>query len=98
MSYNDAGFDDFLSRSIDNLSQANLDSAGPVSTSFRYDSAQVSGSLGDVIRVGNILIDGKNKRIIVSDDNTRRIILGELSDGTQGFAISKEGKDVVEVA
>jgi hypothetical protein len=98
MSYIDAGFDAFLSRSIDNLSQANLDAQGPQSTAFRYDSAQVSGFLGDTLQVGNIFIDGKSKQIIVSDGTTNRIVLGQLRDGTQGFAISKEGQDVLQVA
>lgn len=76
-SYEDAGFDGFLSRSIDNLSRVNLASQGPQSTAIRYDSAQVSGMLGDTLRIGNINMEGANNRIILSDDNTNRLLLGE---------------------
>jgi hypothetical protein len=93
--YNSSGFDDFLSRSIDNLNQANLDAPGPQSRSLAYDRAQISGSLGDILRIGNIFLDGVNKRIVLSDAVTNRIVLGELPDGEQGFIISKEGEDVL---
>lgn len=64
-----AGFDPFLSRSIDNLSQFNLDSQGPVSTQIPFDRAQVSGMLGDTLVIGKIKIDGGKGRISVYDDN-----------------------------
>ena len=76
-SYETSGFDGFLSRSIDDLSQVNLDSAGPQSTAMRYDSAQVSGFLGDSLQVGNVKInrtnitmdDGSNDRLLIGEDN-----------------------------
>jgi hypothetical protein len=76
--YEQAGFDGFLSRSIDNLSQVNLDSAGPQSTAIRYDSAQVSGLLGNTIRIGSIYLDGVKGRISIYDGNNEVIRLGEL--------------------
>ncbi len=95
--YIQAGFDNFLSRSIDNLNQVNLDSSGPLSTSMRFDSAQVSGALGDILKVGRININGVDGQITVSDGSLNRIVMGRLPGGSQGFAVSKEGKDVLEV-
>lgn len=66
--YSAAGFDSFLSRSIDDLSQTNLDSPGPVSTANAYDRQQSSGSIGDSLGVGNIRIDGVSGRIDIVDD------------------------------
>lgn len=77
--YETAGLDGFLSRSIDNLSQVTLDSPGPVSTAVAYDRAQVTGPLGNVLRIGNINLDGINGRISVFDANGNEVIrIGEL--------------------
>lgn len=75
-SYIDAGFDSFLSRSIDNLSQVNLDSQGPVSTQFRADSAVVSGSFGDTLRLGNIKLNGVPGNIVINDGNNDFLLMG----------------------
>ncbi len=56
--YETAGFDGFFNRSIDTLSQSNLDAQGPLSTSVRFDSAQVSGIIGEQLRSGNTKIVG----------------------------------------
>lgn len=77
--YTDSGFDGFLSRSIDNLSQVTLDSQGPVSTSQRFDSTQVSGMLGDTLQIGSILLDGAAGKITITDNSDNVVvILGEL--------------------
>lgn len=77
--YTDAGLDAFLSRSVDSVSQVNLDSSGPVSNSQAYDRTQVSGSLGDTIRVGKIQLDGVAGRISVFDDSNNEVVrIGEL--------------------
>jgi len=52
--YETAGFDGFLSRSIDGVVQANLASPGPPSMAIRYDGAQVTGVIGDTFRTGNV--------------------------------------------
>ncbi len=75
--YETAGMDGFLSRSIDGLSQVNLDSEGPNSTAIRYDSAQISGFQGDTMQIGNVRItktaiimnDGNNDVLLIGDDN-----------------------------
>lgn len=98
--YSDSGFDAFLSRSVDDIPQVNLDSAGPASTQMPFDRAQVSGHLGDTLSLGNIVFDGKsgtitiastkdsasividgdNRRILISDENNHRVVIGNLSN------------------
>lgn len=78
-SYVTAGFDGFLSRSIDDLTQVNLESQGPQSTAMRYDSAQVSGMLGDTLQMGNVHID--KQAIVLSDGTTDRLIIGYQAGG-----------------
>jgi hypothetical protein len=74
-SYLNAGFDDFLSRSIDNTQRTNLDSPGPVSSQVRYDAAQVSGFLGDTIQIGGVRITRKG--IIMNDGNNDVLLIGD---------------------
>lgn len=78
--YTDSGFDSFLSRSIDDLPQSNLDSTGPVTNQVRYDSTQVSGALGDTLRIGSIYFDGVNGRISIYDQNNEVVRIGDLGD------------------
>jgi hypothetical protein len=79
--YGDSGFDAFLSRSIDSVSQVNLDSTGPVSTSRAFDRGQNTGSIGDILRVGKFLINGVSGRISIYDDNGNEVArIGELDD------------------
>lgn len=77
--YTDSGFDGFLSRSIDNLTQINLDSQGPVSTQMKFDSAQVSGMIGDTLQVGQVRINRDN--ITLSDENNTRLLIGRDEGG-----------------
>lgn len=79
--YTQSGFDAFLSRSIDNLSQVNLNSPGPVSTAISYDRAQVTGSLGDTLRIGKIYLNGADENITLNDGNTDRFLLGRDDNG-----------------
>lgn len=78
--YTAAGFDKFLSRSIDDIQQQNLDSTGPASLAIPFDRTQTSGSLGNIIRVGNISIDGVKGRISIYDGDNEVVRLGELDD------------------
>lgn len=75
-SYIDAGFDSFLSRSIDDLSQANLDSQGPQTTMVRQDGASFSGAMGDNMRFGKITINGSDGTIIINDGNNDFLLMG----------------------
>lgn len=75
--YTSAGFDSFLSRSIDATPQFGLDSQGPMVNQVRYDGTQVSGMLGDNLQIGNINLDGANSRITASDgENTFFLLEG----------------------
>lgn len=79
--YGTAGFDGFLSRSIDDLSQVTLDSPGPQSNTVAYDRTQVSGTLGDTLRIGNIYLNGADENIILSDGNNNRLLIGRQDNG-----------------
>lgn len=66
--YEVAGFDAFLSRSIDNLPQTSLDSAGPASTATAYDRGQTTGAVGDSFKLGTgIELAGKDNAINLTD-------------------------------
>ena len=73
--YEQSGFDGFLSRSIDDVQQTNLDSTGPISTQVRFDASQMSGSLGDTVKIGNIRLE--KTRIIINDGNNDFLLMGE---------------------
>lgn len=70
--YQSAGFNKFLSRSIDDLNNSNdtLESQTPMpNREIAFDQNQVSGPLGNTMKVGKILIDGITGRISGFDDN-----------------------------
>ena len=58
-SYTDAGLDGFLSRSVDDLSQQNLNAPGPSSTQNRFDFSQVSGVMGGKFRATDVGGEGE---------------------------------------
>lgn len=74
--YSEAGFDAFLSRSIDNTPQDNLDSRGPISRQVAYDRTQVTGKQGDTWQAGPVRItktgfianDGENDFLLIGED------------------------------
>lgn len=76
-SYLDAGFDPFLTRSIDSTAQVNLESPGPMSNNIQLDRAQFSGALGDTLQVGGISINGVPGNITAFDGNNDFFILGD---------------------
>jgi hypothetical protein len=72
--YETAGLDGFLSRSIDKTPQVNLSSPGPISMSIPYDRMQVSGMIGGSIQIGNIQI--KNDSIVLVNEGVTQMIIG----------------------
>ena len=80
--YESAGFSPFLDRSIDSDATLTLATAQPAPVrQIQYDQTQQTGAMGDYIRIGKILVDGRNGRISVLDDNgneTTRI--GDLGE------------------
>lgn len=91
--YEAAGFDGFLSRSIDSVSQINLDSPGPTSTAQAYDRTQVTGSLGDTLQIGNIFLDGASEAIELLDGRNKPLLVGLDSKGNQAVKVAKKGFD-----
>lgn len=79
--YANAGFDGFLSRSIDASNSPNLGVLPPINTGqqLNYDQMQVTGALGDHLQIGNITLDGGNGRISIFDNEGNEIVrLGAL--------------------
>jgi hypothetical protein len=73
--YEKLGFNQYLEKPFSvNAGQAQVGGFN----NLNFDQVQTSGSLGDKIQIGSVLIDGQNGRIIVNDGNTDRIIIGEL--------------------
>jgi hypothetical protein len=79
--YTVAGFDGFLSRSIDTQG-APLDAQPDApSKQMDFDRSQASGALGNTVRIGNINIDGVEGRISVYDDESNEVArFGKLDD------------------
>lgn len=80
--YSSAGFDPFLSRSIDNTPRANLDDNRniPMSQSVSYDRGAMSGSFPDVVRIGSIHVDGIRGRISIYEADNEVVRIGELDE------------------
>lgn len=80
--YSKAGFDAFLSRSIDTNGQDSLSTdSNAQSRAVAFDRQQVSGVLGDTWRAGGISINGQDNNIILSDGTNNRLLLGEQKGG-----------------
>jgi hypothetical protein len=75
--YETSGFDAFLSRSIDDVSQVNLDSQGPQTNAIRYDDRQVDGMLGDTLQIGKIRLNGSQGNITGNDGGNDFFLLGD---------------------
>lgn len=70
------GFNQFLQRSIDGKEGMQ---AVAQSRNINFDQAAVSGSLGDMFRIGRILLDGKSGRISVFDTTDNEVVrIGEI--------------------
>lgn len=74
-----AGFDGFMSRSIDQTPQINLDSATPPNNAIAFDRNQVTGALGDTFRLGKIYLNGSTGTIIMSDGTNDVLLIGDDS-------------------
>ena len=83
--YQDAGFNRFFRRTLtSNPQAASLRSSGGAvsSNQLNFDELQVSGSLGDILKVGRIALDGKIGRLSVADELNNEVLrLGDLGDG-----------------
>lgn len=81
--YRSVGFNRFFRRSLrSNPDATTLRSvSGSGSRQLNFDDMQVSGSLGDTLRIGRILLDGKLGRQSINDERNNEVLrLGELGD------------------
>lgn len=80
--YAAAGFNKFFRRSIDSTSAATLNDAASQASAYsseiNFDQSQTSGSLGSVVQVGNVNIDGVQGRISVFEGSDEVVRIGEL--------------------
>ena len=83
--YQGSGYNGFLRRTINsNPNELRLKQIGPMRAhnpiTINLDQQQTSGSLGDKLQVGSVVIDGSNGRISVFEDNSEVVRIGELDD------------------
>lgn len=81
--YNTAGFDAFLCRSIDEPQAATLEDqpTTPI-RQMNFDQAPVSGSLGDILNIGKIDLDGGKGRMTIYDENGNEAVwVGDIDGG-----------------
>lgn len=71
--YAAAGFDNFLSRSVDQTPQVNMDSPVPTNNSLPFDRTQVTGHQGDTYQAGPVRIT--NTGLEVVDDSGNVVFL-----------------------
>ena len=70
--YEDLGFNKFLQRSI-----RSVQTSQAPSSDLNFDQVQTSGSLGSVIQVGDINIDGVNRRVEIRENGELVVLLGK---------------------
>lgn len=81
--YREVGFNRFFRRSINsNPNAVNLNSVGGGATrQLKFDDMQVSGALGDILRIGRISLDGKLGRESIYDERNNEVLrLGDIGD------------------
>ena len=74
--YESSGFSPFLTRPLG--SERGIRNASIRQVNF--DQNQITGSLGDSLQIGNILINGAEGNITVSDGENVRVLIGYLQD------------------
>ena len=75
-SYSDAGFNGFLRRTLNSNPNANTlkQSGVPNRNTLNFDQMLVSGSLGDKLSVGRVVINGKDSRIQINDELGNEVV------------------------
>ena len=83
-SYQEAGFNRFFRRTLGSNAQAvslRSSSSATSSNQLNFDELQVSGSLGDTLKIGLITLNGKLGRQSVYDELGNEVLrLGKLED------------------
>lgn len=69
--YQNAGFNGFLNKGIGSRQGRTLKDLQALAPrkEINFDMYQTSGSLGDKVQVGGVVIDGPNSRILIRDRN-----------------------------
>lgn len=77
--YTVAGFDAFLTRSIDGGQTAlGTDNFGAMpSQQLAFDRSQISGVLGDTMRIGRIYLNGSQSNIVMNDGENDFFFMGD---------------------
>ena len=81
--YRNAGFNKFFNRSIKDSPTAETlrNSSRDNHRNMNYEDLSVDGSLGDTLRVGNVIINGRKGRLeFYTDDNQEFGRAGNLDD------------------
>lgn len=81
--YTTAGFDGFFVRGPgSSFNSGGADAGVPAqTTAIPFDRGQQSGAFGNIVRFGNVFIDGVKGRISIYDENNREVArIGELDD------------------
>ena len=79
--YSSSGLDGFLTRPIEGDGQINLDSPSPQAKAIRYDDNQVSGALGDTLKVGSVYINGSEGNITMKNNGVTQLLIGNSQGG-----------------
>jgi hypothetical protein len=74
--YTMAGFDAFLSRSIDSAGTPSLGVTG-TSRAIAFDKQSVGGAFGDTVRIGRINLNGAEGNITLTDGENVTFIVGD---------------------
>lgn len=74
-----AGFDKYLSRGDTPNLGNNLDQNVP-NNSMAADRTQITGAMGDTLRIGKIFLNGSDGNIVANDGTNDFLIIGD--DGT----------------
>lgn len=103
--YSTAGYDQFLTRSIDSNLAQTLDQSAAMDTSRQnnFEQNQTSGVLGDIFRIGNIELNGTDGVIRLRDKDGREVLSigdpdnpGQLTLRNGGlYAFDKDGNPTV---
>jgi hypothetical protein len=79
--YESAGFTPYLRRPLGTAvgQQGLARTTLPIARNYNFDQAQVTGSLGDKLSIGKIVLNGSDGKISVFDDEGNEVItIGEL--------------------
>lgn len=79
--YSNAGFDNFLNRSIDSNSRVNLGATGgqpSTSRQMAFDRSQVSGFLGDIFQVGRVQVHAAGYITVLDPEGNEATRFGDL--------------------